>query len=66
MTQSNPVLVGISLSSTFIPAMNKASDLLRRAYPEQSDGELLERILIYGICSIIDSHQNHPAKQCKL
>lgn len=51
-----PVLVGISLSPTFAPALDKAAGILRSKHPHQDDGELLEQILIAGICKIIDTH----------
>ena len=50
-----PVLVGIILSPTFAPALDKAASILRHKNPHQDDGELLEQILIAGICQIIDN-----------
>lgn len=55
----NPVLVGISLSETFIPALETAAELLRDKNPGMCDAELLNRILVAGICSVIQTHQPH-------
>ena len=56
MNQRTPVLVGISLSPTFAPALDKAASIMRAEHPHQDDGELLEQILIAGICHIIDNN----------
>jgi len=50
----DPAMIALQLSPTFIPGLNKAADLLRAAYPEASDGELLERIFVTGICTTVD------------
>ena len=56
MNQRTPVIVGISLSPTFAPALDKAACILRSKNPHQDDAELLEQILIAGICHIIDNN----------
>jgi len=53
----DPVCVCLQLSPTFIPGLNKASELLRAAYPKASDAELLERILINGISATINRYE---------
>ncbi len=59
MNQRTPVLVGIALSPTFAPALDKAAGILRRKNPHQDDAELLEQILIAGICQIIDNNPSN-------
>lgn len=49
----DPVCVALQLSPTFIPGLNRASELMRQAYPKASDGELLERIFLNGIVATI-------------
>lgn len=61
-----PASISLLLSSTFIPGLNRASDLLRLAYPDVTDGELLERIFISGICVTIDQFAAlHSPRQFK-
>ena len=53
-TTQQPATIGLQLSPTCIPNLNRATDMLRLAYPKASDGELLERIFVGGICTVID------------
>ena len=62
MNPRTTVLVGISLSPTFAPALDKAAGILRRKNLHQNDAELLEQILIAGICQIIDNNLSIEAK----
>lgn len=61
-----PATIGLQLSSTFIPGLNRATDMLRLAYPEASDGELLERIFVTGICATIDQFSTLPGARPRL
>lgn len=51
---TDPTLIGCSLSSTFVPALQKAVALLRERHPRECDGDLIGRILFAGICKTID------------
>lgn len=62
----DPASIGLQLSNTFIPGLNRATDMLRLAYPEASDGELLERIFVSGICVTIDQFSTLPGARPKL
>ena len=55
-TPRESMLVGILLTPTWIHGLATAADLLRDKYPKMPDGELLERILVAGICSVIESY----------
>lgn len=52
----NPVIIGIALTPTWISGLERAADLLRNRTPQMPDAELLERILVAGICSVIESY----------
>lgn len=52
----NPIIIGLQLSATFAPGLNKASDLLRTKYPDATDAELLERLMINGIVVTINRY----------
>lgn len=54
-TPRHPVLIGLSLSPTWIVAMERATDILRTHYPRMPDAEILERLMISGILAIINS-----------
>jgi hypothetical protein len=56
MTPRDPVEIGVLLSPTWIAGLERAVDLLRTRHPGMPDGELLERIVVAGICSTIDTH----------
>ena len=49
-----PVLIGCALSSTLVPALQKAVGLLRQSHPAEGDGDLIGRVLFAGICKTID------------
>lgn len=49
------VLVGLPLSMTFVPGLQKAIAGLRISQPKAKDAELLEQIFIAGIKTVIDS-----------
>ena len=56
MTPKNPVLIGVSLSPTWIDGLERAVELLRNRHPQMPDAELLERLVVAGICSVIETH----------
>ena len=56
MRTNDPALLGIILSPTWIAGLNRATDLLRIRHPGMPDGELLERVVVAGICSVIDTY----------
>lgn len=49
-----PAIVCLSLPRTFHPGLNRATELLRLAYPQSPDEDLLELIFVAGICATID------------
>ena len=49
------VLIGLQLSQTFVPDLQKAVAALRQHQPKAKDAELLEQIFIVGIKAVIDS-----------
>ncbi len=49
----DPLLLGFSLSAKWIPALNRAIDLLRATSPNAPDDELLQAVLVAGIVSTI-------------
>jgi len=51
---NDPVLIGISLRPVWIPGLERAVDLLRERHPGMPDGELLERLMVTGICGVLD------------
>lgn len=57
---SEPVIVGLTLPAGAIPGLNRATELLRLAYPCASDGELLEHLFVAGICATIDRFSTLP------
>lgn len=61
-----PVLIGLSLSPTFVNGLNMATDVLRAAYPMATDAELLERIFVSGICATIDAAERDYTFQLRI
>lgn len=53
-----PIIIGISLSPTFIPALERAAEVLRARYPGIDDAQLMERLLVHGLISVIDMENN--------
>ncbi len=49
------VLIGLQLSQTFVPDLQKAVAALRQHQPKAKDAELLEQIFIAGLKSTLDS-----------
>lgn len=50
---NQPVLVGMPLSATFVPALQKALAALRQLHPKEKDAELLGRLLVTGIVTTL-------------
>jgi len=49
------VLIGLPLSRTFAPALEKAVAALRIKQPKAKDAELLEQIFIAGLMATLNS-----------
>lgn len=49
------VLIGLPLSITFVPGLQKAVAALRQQQPKAKDAELLEQIFIAGLKATLDS-----------
>lgn len=56
MIPRDSVEIGVLISPMWIPGLERAVDLLRIRHPGMPDGELLERIVLAGICSVIDTY----------
>ena len=50
-----PVLIGLPLSATFVPALQKAIAALRHHHPKEKDAELLGRLLVTGIVTTLNT-----------
>ncbi len=50
-----PVLIGLPLSATFVPALQKAIAALRQHYPKEKDAELLGRLFVAGIVTTLNT-----------
>lgn len=56
MTRSNdPVLIGLSLSPLWIGALERAAKIVSEQLPNLSDAEILERLMMIGITSVINN-----------
>lgn len=53
-----PIIIGISLSPTFIPALERSAEVLRARHPGIDDAQLMERLLVHGLISVIDMENN--------
>lgn len=53
MMNNRPVLIGLPLSATFVPALQKAIAALRLDHPKEKDAELLGRLFVTGIVTTL-------------
>lgn len=56
MRPNDPVEIGVLISPTWIPGLERAVELLRTRNQGMSDGEILERIVVEGLCSIVNKY----------